>query len=126
MMTNEQKAELGSMVEQLSQSFQDSYDADLDLLTRRDKAHVKRIGELEADNARLVAQVEALQAELAEAKRWVPAPDGQVPESNLWIASAHGDGWFLEFGKNGAKVWFPGVVRLHVDSTHIKIDEATQ
>ena len=62
MMTNEQKAELGSMVEQLSQSFQDSYDADLDLLTRRDKAHVKRIGELEADNARLVARIDELES----------------------------------------------------------------
>ncbi len=58
-MNSEQKAELGLMVEQLSQSFQDSYDSDLDLLTRRDKAHVTRIAELEATVTRLTQELEA-------------------------------------------------------------------
>ena len=51
-------------------------------------------------------------SEVQATPQWERVPDGQIPGSNLWIVSAHDDGWFLEFGKNGAKVWFPGAVRL--------------
>lgn len=98
----------------------EQYEVDRDNFCAAQDYYIGVVDSKDADRARLVAQVEALQA----AGEWRPLPDGQIPESNLWIVSAHGDGWFLEFGKNGAKVWFPGVVRLFVDSTQIKIKEA--
>ena len=77
--------ELTSRVEEIARAMQDSYQADIDLMTRRDKAHLVRIAYLEQicrvlekANSALRQRIAELEAQLAAANAWRTVEDDEV------------------------------------------------
>ena len=70
----QERATLTAKVEELAAGFQASYDADLDLMTRRDTAQTARIAELERENANLAEAtlyfVREIEKSEAQEKNW--------------------------------------------------------
>lgn len=89
-------SELAERVKEIARSMQASYQADIDLLTRRDKAHMTQIAELQAEIDRLTRQVESLTGELAIAQDTiVELYDAMNTRDNCPDCGGDGTNWSL-------------------------------